>query len=314
VPAFHVAGKTAFYATVDGEATLVLRETFSPGEFWRDVGAFGCQSSLIFGPMAAMLMAAPAAAGDRDTPLEGISILPLIPAIEEFKERFGVRVVTSYGMTEIGGPLCSDGASLANNHSCGRRRPSYDVRIVDEHDEPVLPGQVGELVVRTDEPWLLSAGYWRMPEKTTEAWRNGWFHTGDAFQEDGEGNFYFVDRMKDAIRRRGENISSFEVEACVNAHPVVAESAAVAVPSELGEDDVKLVVVLHPDEQLDPAALIQWLIPRMPRFRVPRYVEFVDEIPKTEATLRTQKMKLRIDPINPNTWDREKAGVVLPRE
>jgi crotonobetaine/carnitine-CoA ligase len=108
-----------------------------------------------------------------------------------------------------------------------------------------------------------------MPEKMAEAWRNGWFHTGDAFTEDEDGNFYFVDRIEDAIRRRGENISSFEIEGDVNAHLAVVESAAVAVPSELGEDDVKVVVVLHPGEQLDPAALIEWLIPRMPPFMIP---------------------------------------------
>jgi crotonobetaine/carnitine-CoA ligase len=311
-PAFHAAGKSLFYFSIHSGARLVLREAFSPGAFWHDVATYRCQAALLSGPMASMLMAAPPAGGDSATLLESVCMYPLIPEVEAFKARFGVRVVTAYGMTEIGTPALS-GWDLVNDRSCGRRRAGYDVRIVDDHDEPLEPGHVGELVVRTTEPWLLCAGYWRMPDKTAEAWRNGWFHTGDAFREDEDGNFYFVDRIKDAIRRRGENISSFEVEACVNAHPAVAESAAVAVPSELGEDDLKVVVVLCPGEQLDPAALIQWIIPRMPRFMIPRYVEFADEIPKTDATLRTQKMKLRVNPINPNTWDREKAGIVLPR-
>ena len=313
-PAFHAAGKSLFYFSVHNGARLVLREAFSPGSFWHDVRAFRCQAALLSGPMASMLMAAPPSPSDQGNPLESVWVYPLIPAIEEFKARFGVRVATGYGMTETGTPVFSDGWDLANGRSCGHRRPGYEVRIVDNHDEPSPPGQVGELVVRTTEPWLLCAGYWRMPEKMAEAWRNGWFHTGDAFTEDEDGNFYFVDRIKDAIRRRGENISSFEIEAGVNAHPAVVESAAVAVPSELGEDDVKVVVVLHPGQQLGPAALIEWLIPRVPRFMIPRYVEFANEIPKTEATLRAQKMKLRVDPINANTWDREKAGVVLPRE
>jgi carnitine-CoA ligase len=312
-PAFHVAGKSMLYFSVERGGFLVLREAFSPGAFWSDITAFRCQAVILSGPMAAMLMAVPRAPGDRGTPLEGVGMYPVVPEVEAFKARFGVRVATTYGMTEIGAPLASGGWDLADSRSCGRRRPSYEVRVVDDHDEPLPRGQVGELVVRTTEPWLLCAGYWKMAEQTAAAWRNGWFHTGDAFREDDDGNFYFVDRMKDAIRRRGENISSFEVEACINAHPAVAESAAVAVSSEFGEDDVKGVVVLRSGAQLEPADLIRWLIPRMPRFMIPRYLEFADALPKTEATLRTQKVKLRADLVNPRTWDREKAGVVLPR-
>jgi crotonobetaine/carnitine-CoA ligase len=152
-----------------------------------------------------------------------------------------------------------------------------------------------------------------MPDKTIEAWRNGWFHTGDAFRVDADGNFYYVDRYKDAIRRRGENISSFEVEAYVNSHPEVVESAAIAVPSELGEDEVKVCVVRSADSDLTPEALIEFLIPMMPRFMIPRFVEFADALPKTEATLRVQKSKLREEALNDATWDREAAGIVLPK-
>ena len=150
----------------------------------------------------------------------------------------------------------------------------------------------------------MNLGYWKMPDKTVEAWRNGWFHTGDAFMVDADGWMYFVDRMKDSIRRRGENISSFEVEAIVNQHPAVQESAAIGVPAELGEDDVKIHVVLKPGESLTPSALIEYLEPRMPSFMLPRYIEFVTEFPKTDATFRTQKVKLREQAFNPNTWSR----------
>jgi crotonobetaine/carnitine-CoA ligase len=179
------------------------------------------------------------------------------------------------------------------------------VRIVDEHDQPVGVDEVGELIVRTDEPWVLNSGYYGMPEATATAWRNGWFHTGDGFRVDADGNYYFVDRMKDAIRRRGENISSFEVEALVVQHPDVAECAAIGVPSEFSEDEVKVCVVLHAEVTLSAADLVTWLEPRMPKFMIPRYVEFVDGLPKTEATMRTQKAKLRDHAINANTWDRE---------
>src|SRR5581483_2280771 len=239
---------------------------------------------------------------------------PLVPEVEECKRRFGVEVGTGYGMTEIGAPFVSDGYKLANAASCGklwRGWAGYDVRIVDEHDQPVALDEVGELIVRTDEPWVLNAGYHGMPEATATAWRNGWFHTGDAFRCDADGNYYFVDRIKDAIRRRGENISSFEVEALVNQHAEVAECAAIGVPSEYSEDEVKVCVVLVPDSTLSEEALVLWLAPRMPKFMVPRYVELVDALPKTEATFRTQKIALRAEALNDRTWDREAAGITI---
>jgi crotonobetaine/carnitine-CoA ligase len=153
-------------------------------------------------------------------------------------------------------------------------------------------------------------GYFGRPEASAAAWRNGWFHTGDVFRRDGEGNLYFVDRLKDALRRRGENVSSFEVEAMVNAHPDVLQCAAIGVPSEFGEDEIKICVIARPGVALEPATLLEELATRMPRFMVPRYVEFVTELPRTEATLRVQKARLRERPFNERTWDRQ-AGCYL---
>ena len=159
--------------------------------------------------------------------------------------------------------------------------------------------------MRAGDPWVLNAGYYGMPEATANAWRNGWFHTGDGFKYDEDGNYYFVDRLKDAIRRRGENVSSFEVESFVNQHPKVAESAAVAVPAEVSEDEIKICVVVRAGEELVPSELIEFLTPRMPRFMIPRYVELVDSLPKTQGTLRTRKVELRAAVLNGDTWDRE---------
>jgi crotonobetaine/carnitine-CoA ligase len=145
------------------------------------------------------------------------------------------------------------------------------------------------------------------------AWRNGWVHTGDAFRCDSNGNFYFVDRMKDALRRRGENVSSFEIETLVGRHPAVAECAAIGVEVELGEQEIKICVVCRPGSDLTPQELIEFLTPKMPRYMVPRFVEFVASLPKTEATLRVQKAKLRQHPLSENTWDREAAGVDVPK-
>jgi crotonobetaine/carnitine-CoA ligase len=311
-PAFHVSGKAMLYQASVFRARMVIREQFSIQHFWDDVRRFGITGAGLVGPMAPFLMLQPEQPDDADTPLRHVMMGPLVPQVEAFEARFGVEVGTGYGMTEIGAPFASDGYDLANATSCGKLRSGwagYEARIVDEHDQPLGPGEVGELVVRTQEPWVINRGYHGMPEATAAAWCNGWFHTGDAFRYDEEGNYYFVDRLKDAIRRRGENISSFEVEALVSQHPDVMESAAVAVPSEYLEDELKICVVLRDGSTVTHEELIAFLIPRMPRFMVPRYVEFVDALPKTEATLRTQKVKLRDDPLNDRTWDREAAGI-----
>ncbi len=194
-------------------------------------------------------------------------------------------------------------------------REGFEGRVVDEHDQPVESGQVGELILRAHVPWTMNAGYLNNPEATAEAWRNGWFHTGDGFICDVAGNYYFIDRLKDCIRRRGENISSFEVEAYAVEHPAIAEAAAVAVKAseEPGaNEEIKLIALLAEGKTLDAAELIRWLIPRMPRFMIPRYIEFVDELPRT-PTMKVRKKLLRDDALNEQTWDREVAGIDLPR-
>jgi crotonobetaine/carnitine-CoA ligase len=182
------------------------------------------------------------------------------------------------------------------------------VRIVDENDEPVATGVVGELVVRSAEPWSLCAGYYKMPEKTAQAWRNGWFHTGDAFRRDEDGWYYLVDRMKDSIRRRGENISSFEVESLVRGYPGVADCAAIAVPAALGEDEVMVVIETADPAAFSPAALLAWLEPRMPRFMLPRYVDVLPALPRNATTQRVKKHELRERGVTPTTWDRQERG------
>jgi crotonobetaine/carnitine-CoA ligase len=311
-----VSGKSGIYIAAHHDARLVVRDTFSLTEFWNDVRRFGCTTTGLIGVMASFLMAMPEQPDDADNPLVNVSMGPLVAEIDEFKRRFGVNVSTGYGMTEIGVPLASDGWNLANATSCGKVRtgyPGYEVRVVDEVDRPLGPDEVGELIVRTAEPFTMNAGYHNMPAETATAWRNGWFHTGDGFRYDADGNYYFVDRIKDAIRRRGENISSFEVEAYVTKHPAVQECAAVAVPAEHTEDEVKVVVVPAAGATIDPKELIEFLIPTMPRFMIPRYVEVVDALPKT-PTMRVRKVELRADSgVGAGVWDREAAGVQLPK-
>ena len=317
-PMNHVGGKTPMYSLILVNGRVVIRDAFDTSSFWTDIDEYRCTSTGLLGAMPAFLWQEAPRDDDAHHALEKVWMAPLVPYLDEFKARFGVRVTTSYGSVEHSVPIHAGGWETSSRtwRSCGKLRtgyPGYDVRVVDERDYEVGPDEVGELIVRTSEPWTMNAGYLGMPEKSAEVWRNGWFHTGDAFTYDADGNYYFVDRARDCIRRRGENISSFEVETEANGHPLVAESAAIGVPSEFGEEEIKLLVVAKPDAELSAEDLIHFLIPRMPRFMVPRYVEFVPELPKTEATFRVKKYLLRDDPVNAATWDREAAGIKVPK-
>ncbi|NKQ58062.1 ATP-dependent acyl-CoA ligase [Amycolatopsis sp. K13G38] len=308
---FHLGGKSIVFIAADVQVTLVMRETFSAGKFWDEVRAFGITHSLFSEAMAQILMVAPVKDDDADNPLRGITPYPVFAQVRKFMERFGIEsCTTAYGTTEVGQLFLYDEDFPPVLEACGRLRDDFEARIVDAHDYPLGPGEIGELLVRSKHPWVLNAGYYKMPQKTAEAWVNGWFHTGDAFKYDEDGNFYFIDRMRDSIRRRGENISSFEVESFVIDHPDVDEAAAIAVASALGEDDVKVVAVRAPGSSLTEAELLDWLTEKMPRYMVPRYLEFVTDLPKTDATMKVQKAKLRRDPLNDNTFDRETQCMV----
>jgi carnitine-CoA ligase len=313
MPLFHNSGRGAFNFAVYRGARLVLRDRFSASSFWSDVREHRCRVAATVGPMTALLWSAPPGPDDADNPLESVVCGPMIPDIEAFKVRFGVRATTTYGQTEIGCPL-SSGWEAVPPASCGKLRTDYpwpEVRIADEFDEPVARGTVGEMLVRTEAPWAMNLGYFKMPEQTAAAWRNGWFHTGDAFTQDDEGNFFFVDRMRDTIRRRGENISSFEVEQSIGEHPDVLDVAAFAVPAELGEDEVMVAVIVRDPAAFDPADLVRFLAGRVTRFMIPRYVEVVDDFPRVETTQRVKKIELRQRGVTETTWDREAAGVVV---
>jgi crotonobetaine/carnitine-CoA ligase len=195
--------------------------------------------------------------------------------------------------------------------SCGKPRRCA-VKLLDDNETIAGPNTVGELLVRPDGDYCMLLEYYNMPEKTVEAWRNLWFHSGDYFIRDEEGYYFFVDRKKDALRRRGENISSYEVEKSVNAHPAVLESAAVAVKSSMGEDEVMVCLVLRPDFSLSPEELMAHCEKRMAYFMIPRYLRFMKALPKT-PTERVQKHVLRSGGVTKDTWDREAAGYEVKR-
>jgi crotonobetaine/carnitine-CoA ligase len=308
LPPAHMSGKGKIQRSLTEQRALVLREAFSTSRFWDDVRRYDCRVTQLWPALVRFLLAATPTSSDRDNPLGYVWMAPLIPEINEFIQRFDVIVGTGYGMTEICGPIyeaATDGENWTSSGKIVSDPRGYEVRLVDENDETVGTNEIGELVVRTSTPWSINAGYFRDPELTAKAWRNGWFHTGDALKCDEDGNFYFVDRFKDCIRRRGENISSFEVEAYVTEHPSVLEAAAVGVPSDSGEEEVMIYITLEPGGEVQPGELAEYLVDAMPRFMVPRYIEIVEELPKTPATGRIMKSELRKRPLGPRVWDRE---------
>jgi crotonobetaine/carnitine-CoA ligase len=259
-----------------------------------------------------MLYKQPPGPHDGDNPVRIAFGAPCPVEIwEEFESRFGMKLVEVYGMTEA--PMaCENRLDNRKIGSAGRESMTYEVRIVDEHDEPVPPDTPGEIVVRPKLPGAIFSGYYGREADTVEAWRNLWFHTGDRGTMDEDGFLFFLDRMKDCIRRRGENISSWEVESTINTHESVLESAAYGVASELSESDVMVAVVLRPNASLRPDELLDFCQGRMAHFAVPRYVRFVDALPKN-ASERIEKFRLREAGVTADTWDRELVGYTVRR-
>ena len=317
LPLFHIAAQWAvIYAAMIADARVVLAEKFSVRAYWSVIRRYRANTTLLLDVMANYLLQQPAAEDDADTPLEKVHMSAVISALDEFRKRFGVKVTTDLASTEMCVPLRAGYAGephqffdLPDHRSCGRVvSDRFEVRLVDEHDEEVPVGDVGELVVRAREPWIMMGGYWNNPDATVEAWRNLWFHTGDALYRDKEGNFYFVDRMRDVIRRRGENISSAEVEDAINTHPEVRESAVVGVVAPYGGQDVMAVVTRVATSSLTELTLIAFLESRLPDFMIPRYLDFVRAVPKTQ-TGKIQKYPLREQGVTESTWDRERDPV-----
>ena len=311
-PIFHIGGMGPPFVMLARGASVAMIDNFSTEDFWAVAKA--TQSTVVFllGVMATFLLKAEPRPDDRDHTVKKAFMVPLTGDAAAFTERFGVDIYTIFNMTEISSPIVSE-ANPKKIGTCGRVRDGVDVRLVDRNDCEVPIGEIGEMLVRTDRPWAMNSGYNANPEATAEAWRNGWFHTGDAFRRDEDGYFYFVDRVKDAIRRRGENISSFEVEADVCSHPAVREAAAVAVPSEFSEDEVMVIVAPVPGQKLEARQLAEFLIDTMPYFMVPRYIRILDELPKTPSA-KVMKADLRKEGVTPDTWDREAAGLRVRRE
>ena len=302
-PLFHNNAKfTSTTAAMECDGSLVMDARLSVSRFWDTCRSRGVTAFNYMGALLMMLMKQEPSPDDRDHSVRIAFGAPCPVEIwEDFEQRFGVSLVEVYGMTEA--PMaCENRLDDRKIGSAGKESMSYEVRIVDEHDAPVPAGQTGEIVVRPKRPHIMFTEYHRQPEATVEAFRNLWFHTGDRGRLDYDGFLFFVDRMKDSIRRRGENISTWEIESTLNLHDSVLECAAYGVESELTEQDVMVSVTPKPGATIDPAALIEFCDGKISRFAVPRYVRVVDQLPKNHAQ-RVQKFKLREIGVTDDTWD-----------
>jgi carnitine-CoA ligase len=316
-PLFH--GNAQFltvYPCLIAGARAIILERFSASAWADRARACGATVANLLAETMGFILAQPPRAEDCTNHLRLIYAVPTTRAlIDEWRRRFGHHIfVNAFGQTETGWPLMVPHGEEFPEGAVGKHVDEwFDVRLVDpDTDEEVPVGQVGELVVRPKVPWTACAGYNMDHESTRRVQRNLWWHTGDGLRRDEQGWFYFVDRVNDALRVRGENVSSYEVERTVLQHPAVAECCAVSVRSGIagGEHEIKVCIVLKEDAKLDPAELVRFCDARAPSFAVPRYVEIVDELPRTPNE-KVRKILLREIGVNRATWDRVAAGVVL---
>ncbi|WP_051265498.1 AMP-binding protein [Nakamurella lactea] len=305
MPLFHLSAIGHVVGSLQLGSEITIARRFSVSRFWDDVLAADATMVALMGSMLPMIARAPETESSRAAygKLRAASGSPVTEDLaRQWQERFGVQRVGSgaYGMTEAC-LLTMTPAGEYRAGSAGMLNDSFEVQIVDERDNPLPVGQIGEIVCRPKLPNIMFTGYWRQPEKSLEVFRGLWFHCGDFGRMDADGYLYFVDRGKDYLRRGGENISSYEIESIVAQHPQVREAAVHAVFSPLNEDEVKVTVVANDDSTLDPAELFEWIRPRVPRYAVPSHIEIRGELPKN-AVGRVLKRELREQGVTAATW------------
>jgi carnitine-CoA ligase len=312
LPLFHINALNTFAQALLSGARMALEPRFSASGFWPTMTRNEATVIYLLGAMVPILLAGEPRADERGHRVR-IGLGPGVPADlgTAFTARTGVTLLEGYGSTETNFVI---GASpdMQRPGTMGRVVDGFEARVVDINDVEVPPGEAGELVLRADEPFAFATGYFGMPEKTIEAWQNLWFHTGDRVIRDESGYFRFVDRLKDAIRRRGENISSYEVEQVLLAHPDIDMAAVFPARSELAEDEVMAAVVARPGAAIPPIELMRFCEQRLPYFAIPRFVDFVADLPRTENG-KVRKYELRERGVSASTWDREASGYQLKR-
>jgi crotonobetaine/carnitine-CoA ligase len=316
LPLFHSGGRLVCVALplLFGIPTYIQSQ-FSASRYFADAKACGATFMIAVGPMGAAVLASEPSEADRDHQVRRLMCAPLtLQGQEVFKERFGVDPwVDVFGQSECMPVMATPLSSPDRDpKGCGVPAPDLEVALLDDEGRPVTEGTAGEICLRPREPYAMFDGYFERPEATVDAYRGLWYHTGDYGKQLESGAYAFVDRKKDSLRRRGENISSLELEAAINGHPKIAESAVIAHPSELGEDDVKAVVVVAENEELVPADVFDFFKDNLPYFAIPRYVEPIDALPRNGVG-RVMKHKLREAGNSDATWDFEELGLTVAK-
>lgn len=312
LPLFHTNALNAFYQALVNGCTYVLEPKFSASRFWDTIRRHDANVTYLLGAMAAILLAQPEKPEDGKHNLRvalGGGVPPRFHG--PFQKRFAVPLLDGYGSTETNFAFASP---IPSDHpgTLGYLLDGIEARVVDENDTPVPDGVSGELLLRPTQPHSFAAGYYNMPEKTVEAWRNLWFHSGDRVVREPDGHYRFIDRLKDSIRRRGENVSSWEVEQILLSHPAISACAVYPLPSELGEDEVAATIQFEPGAALTPEEVLRHCEDRLAYFALPRFVTFVDALPLTENG-KISKALLRDRGVQPETWDREKSTYRVKR-
>ena len=313
LPLFHCNAQemTALTALLN-DLTAAFDERFHASTYWETAARLKATHISLLVSMVNVLFKQPPKATDR---LHGVRTALTAGATKviwaDFEARFGLTIIELYGMTECGCTTLMNPPNAIRIGSVGTPLGFVEADVVDDFDRPVPPNTRGELVVRPRSPFTMFSGYLNKDEKTVEAWRNLWFHTGDYVTRDPDGYYYFIDRKKDVIRRRGENLAPYDVETVLNRHPAVFESVVVGIPSPLGEEDVKAFIQLKPGSSVEPKALFEFCVEHLPFFMVPKVIEFIDEIPKT-ANMKAQRFVLR-QKKGGVEHDRDQLGVVLKR-
>lgn len=288
------------------DASVIVAPRFSASRFFDDVRKYSATAFSYVGAVLPLLLAQPERPNDSEVPAKkcfgGGAPREVYEAVTQ---RFGVEVLELYGMSETGAWNTINKPGKGRAGTVGQVREGFEVRIFDDKDNELPPGKIGEIVIRPMKPYIMFDGYYKLPEETVKSSSNWWFHTGDLGKVDENGYYYFCGRRKESIRHGGENISPYDIEKEINKHPAVAESAAFGISDPIMEEDIKVAIVLHPSQSVTPEEIISWCEPRLPKFMVPRYIEFMEKLPKS-ASEKVQKVALKDCSLTPDTWDRQK--------
>ncbi|MCX2934251.1 AMP-binding protein [Mycobacterium sp. CVI_P3] len=314
LPLFHAAAFWWASCALANGTRMVVRRAPAMRTYWEVVRDNDITLALLLSTMVPFLLDQEVRTAERQHRIRLMTASPAPKDLTTFMERFAIpELRTGYGLTEVPTPITSQTGDTVTGSYCGHQRPGFQCRLVDHNDVQVPAGESGELIVRAEHPWMITSGYFDDAEATAAAWRNGWFHTGDLMRADEQGRFYFVDRIKEAMRRRGENISARELEAELRGFPGVAEVACVPYREESWvEDEVKAWIVVEDGAQVDFEDLLRFAVDRLPYFMVPRYFEITPDLPLTD-TMRVKKVELRQRGNSQATWDREAHGYRVSR-